>query len=479
MSTLKLLTLLAISWMITCSSFAQEQLGLRTENYSGVNSLALNPANGTTSKFQWDLNLVGAGIFGQTNYGFIYNTNVGDIIRTLPEADLAKNYSSESQFPSNTLIIDAYDNNRKKFFTLSSMVLGPSLMINLESGHSFGIFTNFRTMASSQNIPSNGDYFNFDRTPIGEFLTIPAFDGAILSWSEVGINYARRLETATGSLSVGGSIKFLNGYEGGFINNRRDFSVRQLPGDTLDFTNLDFSFGFTTSNEEGTDVRINRNGGGIAFDLGAVITIDGFDDGYQWKFGAALLDIGRIQFNQNAESHRINTDQPFIIPTGAYETVNSLDETVELLSEQSLNDPSLSLESGDFGIWLPGALSLQADYAVSPGIFVNATLIQRLPYRSNAVKRGNLLAVTPRFEHRWLSAALPLSLYNYQRLQVGAAVRLAFLTIGTENLGSFIGQSNFTGTDFYVALKVNPFNLGFDFGGGGRRGGKSVKCYEF
>jgi hypothetical protein len=174
----------------------------------------------------------------------------------------------------------------------------------------------------------------------------------------------------------------------------------------------------------------------------------------------------------------VNTDQSFILPTGDYNRVNSLDEAVELFSYQTLSDPALSYESGDFGIWLPGALSLQADYAVTPGVFVNATLIHRLPYRSNTVKRGNLLAVTPRFEHRWFSAALPLSIYNYSRVQMGAALRLAFITIGTENLGSFIGQSSFTGTDFYLAVKVNPFKVGFDFGGGGRRG-KNVKCYEF
>lgn len=479
MRTYRTVLTLALCWSMISLSTAQEQLGLRTENYSGVNSLALNPANGATSKFQWDLNLVGAGFFGQTNYGFVYNTNVGDILSKLPEVDVASNYTSESQFPSNTLIVDSYDNSKKKFVSINSIVMGPSLMINLQSGHSFGVFTNLRTGVSSQNIPSVADYYHFDRTPIRETIPMPAFDVATMVWSEVGINYARRLETATGSLSIGGSIKFLNGYEGGFANNRRDFTLSQLPGDTLDVTSLDFSFGFTTSNEEGTDIRINRNGGGVAFDLGAVVTIDGYGDDYQWKFGAALLDIGRIRFNQNAEYHRVNTDQPFLIPTGDYETVNNLDEAVELFSEQTLSDPALSYESGDFSIWLPGALSLQADYAVTPGVFVNATLIQRLPYRSNVIRRGNLLAVTPRFEHRWLSAALPISIYNYQKMQVGAAVRLAFLTLGTENLGSFIGQSSFTGTDFYIALKVNPFKLGFDFGGGGRRGGKNVKCYEF
>jgi len=62
-------------------------------------------------------------------------------------------------------------------------------------------------------------------------------------------------------------------------------------------------------------------------------------------------------------------------------------------------------------------------------------------------------------------------------LQIGAAVRLAFLTLGSENLGSFLGRKSLTGTDFYAAIKINPFRLGWK-GGGGRKG-KEVKCYQF
>ena len=123
---------------------------------------------------------------------------------------------------------------------------------------------------------------------------------------------------------------------------------------------------------------------------------------------------------------------------------------------------------------------MQADYALVPYVYLNGLLVQRVPFGNVSLSRGNLLAFTPRFEHRWFSAALPISLYNYSDMRVGAAVRLAFFTIGSENLGSIIGNDNFTGTDLYFALRINPFSLGFgNWGGWSSRRGKNVKCYEF
>jgi len=101
-----------------------------------------------------------------------------------------------------------------------------------------------------------------------------------------------------------------------------------------------------------------------------------------------------------------------------------------------------------------------------------------MPIGSISVERGNLLAVTPRYESRWVSGFLPVSVYNWQHFQIGAAVRLAFLTFGTENIGSFFGRESLTGADFYAAIKINPFKSGWKNGGGGRKS-QSVKCYEF
>jgi len=302
-------------------------------------------------------------------------------------------------------------------------------------------------------------------------------------WSEIGVNYGYRFYTNNGVAGFGLNLKYLQGYEAFFVQNDASFNLTKLTGDSIALDQGAFRFGFTNSNTDpDADFQQSRNGSGFGADLGFVYTIGEDERNYKLKLGASILDIGAVRFNKNAETHTVSTDQVFVLAEDDYSDIDDIDEAVRQFSFQSLADSLSSRDEDGFTVWLPGALSLQADVAVVPNIFVNGTIVQRLPIGEARVERSNLLAVAPRFESRWFSVSVPLSLYNYQRLNVGAAVRLAFLTIGTENLGSFVGRSQFTGTDIYAAVKINPFNLNFGKGGGknGRRiPNKKVKCYEF
>ena len=62
------------------STFSQEQIGLRVENYAGVGSLSLNPTWQTTNPLAWDLNLVEASVFMDNNYAYFENASRKDII---------------------------------------------------------------------------------------------------------------------------------------------------------------------------------------------------------------------------------------------------------------------------------------------------------------------------------------------------------------------------------------------------------------
>jgi hypothetical protein len=71
------------------------------------------------------------------------------------------------------------------------------------------------------------------------------------------------------------------------------------------------------------------------------------------------------------------------------------------------------------------------------------------------VRRPAQIAVTPRYETDWFEAMLPLSLYEYRLPRIGAAVRLGFLTIGTERLGTLFGVADINGMDVYASVKFN------------------------
>ena len=60
---------------------AQEQLGLRLDNYSGVNAIALNPAGSATYLMGWDINLVGVGATFHNNLGYIEKASLGKAAR--------------------------------------------------------------------------------------------------------------------------------------------------------------------------------------------------------------------------------------------------------------------------------------------------------------------------------------------------------------------------------------------------------------
>ena len=96
-----------------------------------------------------------------------------------------------------------------------------------------------------------------------------------------------------------------------------------------------------------------------------------------------------------------------------------------------------------------------------------------------------MMYFAPRFEHRWFGASLPVVIYNYEKFRLGVAVRLAYLTIGTDHLVSLFKSNEFTGTSFYVALKFNPFNINWERSGGGSGNrniggrGKAMGCYQF
>lgn len=459
-------------------AFSQEQLGLRFDNYSGVNSLVLNPANNLTSKFSWDINLAEAGVFFDNSYGFIGNANLIRIAQN-SENIISATEENPGTINPNTLIFDFYNSNQSKFVSSVVEVMGPSFMVNLASGNTFGLFTRARFAAGSKNIPASLGYYSFESALDGEQFSIPRFKFSGMAWSEFGINYAREFYTSSGTWGIGANIRLLSGYESFFVNNQTDFQITRFPGDSFEISDLDLTYGFTTGSINAETFNTKSSGTGFGADLGAIFTIEESEDEYKLKFGISILDIGKISFNRNTENHYLQYSDEAGFSANDFDIVTELDQGLGLLSELLLGDESLSEVQGGYGIWLPTALSLQADLKVVDMFYVNATLVQGIPMPGPALSRDHILAVSPRFEHRWFGVATPVVFHNWQDFRIGTSMRLAFLTIGTDNLGSFVGNSDFTGTDFYLALKVNPFNI--SLGGGPKTGkrGKNVRCYEF
>jgi Family of unknown function (DUF5723) len=466
--------------------FAQEQLGLRLGNYAGVYGLGINPTATFNNPLRWDINLVGTAAFFDNSYAYIRNSNVKTILTNLENAEVAPFVEDFNALPINAPILDFYVDGRKKFLNSKNTFHLPSIAFKINAQHSVGVFLNIRAEGGSNDIPPSLNFYSIYKKPFTTIFQLPPARAVGMVWGEVGVNYAFQQEIGNDHFSIGVNVKYLQGYEAGYAVNKKLFSVSQYPGDTIFFSQPNVHYGFASSNDTGKDLHPEQNGTGYGIDLGINYTIGDDDEGYVARLGASVLDMGYVRFTKNAEQHQILINKDFKLWSAEYKNFKSVHETLNLLSYQVLNDSTKSTTGNSFALGLPTGFSLQADVKLIKNCYVNAFLMQRIPSKLG-IQRTNILAITPRFEHRWFEASLPIVVYNWQRARVGAAVRLAFLTLGTDYLGSFSSNNNVTGSDFYVALKINPFNLGLDLSGlslgrskkKGRYSSRKVKCYKF
>jgi Family of unknown function (DUF5723) len=468
----------------TIDAFSQYQLGVRLENYAGINGASLNATHTLDYPLRWNLNLVGNGFFLDNNYGYISNSTLFSLIKNEKPVEFAP--TAKGNLPLNTPTADFYKNNKNAFLLFQNVVNGPALSVKIGKNHAIGAFYNLKIIGSATKADPSLRFYELDSKKLDETINISTFGIAMMAYTEVGINYAFRRETMNGFWQMGGNFKYLNGKEAVFARANTNFEAARRLGDSLKVVVPNVSVGFTTAN---FDVARNGTyqqqtlGTGFALDLGFAYIIENDDyDNYGLRLSAAVNDIGSVRFNKKSEEHLITFDNQRIIDVRGFEDVKEPEQAIKLLSYQTSGDSLKTKITDAFSIGTPTTLCLQADYQFFENAFANATLIQRVPYQKTGVRTANVLAVSARYEHRWFSVIFPIQIQEYQRVRCGFAARAACLTVGTDNLGSLVGKSNFTGTDLYFALKVNPTHLGFGrlgwFEGMGKRN-KQVKCYKF
>jgi hypothetical protein len=302
-------------------------------------------------------------------------------------------------------------------------------------------------------------------------------------WQEMGLNYARRFGI-NGEWAWGASLKYLQGHHAFFLENLAGTAVTRVTKDSTRVDVLNARAGFTDNTAR--DLLPN-NGLGLGLDIGVSLTIETGDMDerpYLLRGGISVMDIGSVRFTNNAQVHALNTNQPFSMDTKDYLNLdpnNPPADFIRRFNQKTVGKADSSFVANTFQMALPTGISIQTDLALIEKVFIGGLIVQRLPMGANPLLRDNILAVTPRFESRWLSASLPFSLLNYRQFQVGFAARFAFLTIGSDDIASLFGQKRLNGSDFYMALKINAFRTGrFNWQGfGGGSGGRTTPCYRF
>lgn len=463
---------------------AQYQSATRIENYGGVNSIFLNPASSNIFPLRWDLNLVSADFYFDNSLGFISSTSLGDLSRNA--TDIKPAWQMESQ-ANGSLVADFYrDTLRDKYVQISTTVNGPGFMFNTNGGQTIGAFYNFRVMAGTPRIPGSVNYYNYISQAVDDLIDFPSANFAFMAWDEIGLHFANRFATTNGYVSAGINAKYLRGYEAAYFNLNNDTEFRYLSTSQVVVSGLDFQYGFTNGNTNITDTQaysVNPTGRGVGIDLGFNYVIEDDSDTYKLRLGASINDIGTVRFTENAEVHGLRGAQEITFDEATYQSFTTIEEVRDQASRDLFGSIGLSELDNPLKIGLPTTFSLQADYKIIEYVYASAVFINRVSFTPNSVKATNFISIAPRFEHRWGMASLPISLTEYQRLKVGAAFRLGYFIVGTDDLASITGTKEFRGTDVYFGIKVNPFSFGKSSGKGGRKGSNTgrgkVKCYKF
>ena len=460
---------------------AQEMLGVMNSNYTGIAGAIINPANTASSELSLNINLLAGDIFISSNYIFIHKKDYG-FLKLFKVNIMDPQYLYIYDFPAtnyhdSVYYFDYFKNSKLKNIYFNGRIAGPSVMYHT-GRHAFSFITGLRNNISVVKLP--GDLANFFyrgmqfRPQQSNSYSSGVIRFTELSWAEIGLGYANTIHKDFDyELNAGIMVKGLLGLGGayGVIKN----VTYMIPNiDSIYVTKLNGSVGFSLPfNASNNTAAINPliKGTGASMDIGVSyikfnqrsdrnkktsVLLEGIKQDYLYKAGISLIDVGMINFNKLVQVHEFNDVNNKLWSGLRTFNPNNFQQILQSASFNLLGDSTASLTSKQkITIWLPTALSAQFDYNFGNNVFVNATFLQGIRLGTVGVRRSALISVTPRYEVRYFEVNMPVSFYDYRDPQIGLAIRIFNLVIGTEKLGTFLHVTDVNGMDLYFALGFN------------------------
>ena len=448
------------------ATHAQDMAGIVSDRYTGVNRGIINPALLFHSPNCIDFSLVTAHIGGQNNYMYLPagNFRAGDFIRF--RSRIIENYDNYFSERQQEELYNGY---------LYGRLQGPSVRFRYNN-HVFAFTNALRTLSSANRIP--GHMLRFARRGLTYspqhdiiYTETKPFQLATMGWLETGMSYATELSGRQSySLTAGASARLLLPYHAAslrsdeldyLVSAQRDVFINRFDYEAYGALPMNYN----TMEFTGTDNLVR--GSGLSFDLGISYTQTSSRFGrtgrdrfysasghepYVYQISFSLLDIGFMNMTQNTRYNKFD-ETVLVWENPQTETYNNFGDILDEMEEGLISGEISRTEGDPFRMYLPTAASIQADYSFGSNIFAYFLWVQDLPVAKTRVTRPSYIGFVPRYETRWFSLSLPLTLHEYKLPRAGVALRVGFLTIGAEQAGGILNINDMDGMDVYFSLQ--------------------------
>jgi outer membrane protein OmpA-like peptidoglycan-associated protein len=462
--------------LISFITHAQRYLGIAESNWSGTNSIYLNPANIADSRHKFVIDLFSVN-FGVDNNSATLNTS--NTISNFYKGD-SLSFSSIFKFqPKDKFnLIAPYGELRLPGIMIS---LGRQQSIALTTRiRGFNQFANFnqslyRTIVDEDFRNSTGDYS----------VSASNFNWTANLWSEIGLTYAGVLyEKGPHQLKGGFSVRYLSGIAyASMISNNLDISYNAVR-DSLAVNKTDLKF---ASNIISNDQQLNSsfknldiaswlfgaNGGhGFGGDVGLVYEyrpdyedytydmdgVAGIKDRsrnkYKFRLSVAITDIGAINYNTNNKVVHFSGNGTI----SGNELQDSVKNYNDLVSYAQRRGFVIDSSSQAAKVHLPTAIIVGFDYKIYKRLYANFTYIGNL---ANRDVYGNSyysqFTLAPRYDSKVFSVGVPFT-YSFltQNIKAGMGVRVGGFFMGSDDMLAFFSNNQY-GVNFYFGAYI-PIN---------------------
>lgn len=476
---------------------AQSYLGVSTSNYAGIMGVQLQPASFVDGRFVFDLNIAGMNFNTYQNFAYFDTKAMREAQgnggywwkKSFGDTALYASWASPDSTFTDRFLVRKYNKDSKGILGLYSNTQVDLLNFNfhITPKIAIGFLVRGRSITNVDNmdpklavLAENGlDYSLLWNQKLNEELV----NMNHLTWTEYGFNYGQVvMDKEEHFLKVGGTLKLLSGNAAAyFYTNNFEYNLKNA--DTSFLLKGNFNYGYSqnvddiiSNNNQDYFTRASRWGVGV--DLGAVYEWrEGYEnyqydmDGksgiwaqhknkYKLRVGASLLDIGGMRFTKGGLSRNfeVNSQNPFDLNT--FQSANSINDFDHVI-DSLINAPGQTwISSQDtaatFMMRTPSALSLQVDYHIWKGFYVNATSMLNLIGKKTdtKVKVPNQISITPSFDIAGFGLHLPFSYNKYAGLKTGIATRLGPLTVGVTDYRALFARGKVRGVELFAGLRL-------------------------